>query len=312
MTAQDVFRALTDPVLEFVNMIPSASPTPAVYLNSPPATTYKTWPNEPDVLLPPSFDRRSLSHPFNIDAALYKNALHVSVPITVALAYATTVYFINQQNIKRKHKPWAFSKTSWFFTFVVIHNVSLALYSAWTFTGMLNAIRQSWPGLKSRRDLPQVVDALCKMHGPRGYGSAATWNAPNHSWGITDNTTKLAGALPDTTDVGRLWNEGLAYYGWIFYISKFYEVLDSLIVLAKGKRSGFLQTYHHAGAMMAMWAGIKYMSPPIWMFTFINSGLHTLMVNSYLSARIQWYGLTFVHSIHTTLRALSTSASQGG
>lgn len=266
-------------MLEIVNMIPSPSPTPSVYLSTPPPLTYKTWPNEPQVLLPPAPDHRSLSHPFNIDPSLYNNALHISVPITIAVAYATTVYFINQQNSKRDHKPWAFSRTLWFFAFVVSHNIGLALYSAWTFTGMLNAIRHSWPGLKSRQDLPQVVDTLCKMHGPRGYGSAATWNPSNHSWGLTDNVTQLLAGQPDSSDVGRLWNEGLAYYGWIFYISKFYEILDSLIVLAKGKRTGFLQTYHHAGAMMAMWAGIRYMSPPIWMFTFINSGLHTLMVS---------------------------------
>ena len=89
---------------------------------------------------------------------------------------------------------------------------------------------------------------------------------------------KLLDGSPDSTDLGRLWNEGLGFYGWLFYISKFYEVVDTLIILAKGKNSSMLQTFHHAGAMMCMWAGIRYMSPPIWMFVFINSGLHGLMV----------------------------------
>jgi hypothetical protein len=86
---------------------------------------------------------------------------------------------------------------------------------------------------------------------------------------------------PDPTDAGRLWNEGLAFWGWMFYISKFYEVLDTLIILAKGKRSATLQTYHHSGAMLCMWAGIRYMSPPIWMFVFVNSFIHGLMVCSF-------------------------------
>jgi len=32
---------------------------------------------------------------------------------------------------------------------------------------------------------------------------------------------------------------------------------------------------------MCMWAGIRYMSPPIWMFVFVNSGIHALMYTYY-------------------------------
>lgn len=78
-----------------------------------------------------------------------------------------------------------------------------------------------------------------------------------------------------------MWNEGLAYYGWIFYLSKFYEVLDTFIILAKGKFSSTLQTYHHAGAMMSMWAGMRYMSAPIWIFCLFNSFIHALMYTYY-------------------------------
>ena len=310
MAARDLLHAVADKISSFANMIPSfASPTPSVYLTTPPPATYQIWSNEPEVLLPPRVDTRTFSRPFNIDPSLYNNALHVSVPITVALAYATTVYLINQYNAKRKYKPWAISKTLFFFTFVLVHNMVLAVYSAWTFTGMLNAVRRSWPGVSSRSDLPHVVDALCKMHGPRGFGSAATWSPADHSWSYVDNMTQLLGGEPDSSDVGRMWNEGLGYYGWIFYISKFYEVVDSLIIMAKGKKTGFLQTYHHAGAMMAMWAGIRYMSPPIWMFTFINSGLHTLMVSTSLPMDDRVHDLTPAHSTPTILQLHSAFAS---
>ena len=149
---------------------------------------------------------------------------------------------------------------------------------------MFNAIRRSWPGWTGEYGLAGVADALCKLHGPRGPGSAATYNTTTGSWGISDITMRLIGGAPDSTDVGRIWNEGLAFYGWLFYLSKFYELFDTAIVIVKGKKSSLLQTYHHAGAMLAMWAGIRYMSPPIWMFTFINSGLHTLMVILFDSA----------------------------
>jgi hypothetical protein len=104
----------------------------------------------------------------------------------------------------------------------------------------------------------------------------------------TNRHVKLSAyGTPETSDVGRLWNEGLAFWGWWFYLSKFYEVLDTFIILAKGKPSSTLQTYHHTGAMACMWAGIRYMSPPIWMFCFLNSGVHALMVSCYRCCETQ-------------------------
>ena len=53
---------------------------------------------------------------------------------------------------------------------------------------------------------------------------------------------------------------------YIFYLSKFYEVLDTVILLGKGKKVGMLQSYHHTGAMWTMYAGYSTMSMPIWIF----------------------------------------------
>lgn len=150
---------------------------------------------------------------------------------------------------------------------------------------MIRAIQHSWPGWEGEFGLTGVIDTLCKMHGPRGLGSAATYNHESRNWGVTDTVIQLLEGSPDPTDVGRLWNEGLAFYGWLFYLSKFYEIVDTFIVLAKGKKSSVLQTFHHAGAMMALWAGIRYMSPPIWMFVLINSGIHALTVSTPVDSR---------------------------
>lgn len=147
---------------------------------------------------------------------------------------------------------------------------------------MINAIKQTLPGWEGEHKLARTVDGLCKLHGPRGYGSAASFSLTDYAWKLTDRTMKLDRDLPDTTDVGRLWNEGLAFYGWLFYLSKFYEIVDTFIILVKGKNTSTLQTFHHAGAMFCTWAGIRFMSPPIWMFVIVNSGIHTLMVGSHL------------------------------
>ena len=262
-------------------VLPSASSTaPSVHATYPPSSLLWYRPGQNPQALNPSTPDHSIARPFTIPTDLYNNALHVAIPITIALVYTTTVSYVNKINKDRNHKPWAFSKSLLFWALVVVHNVLLALYSGWTFVGMLNAIRQSWPGLDGQDGLAGAADALCKMQGPRGLGSAATYNSSTSVWGFTDRAMKLAGDIPDPSDVGRIWNEGLAFYGWLFYISKFYEVVDTAIILTKGKTSSLLQTFHHAGAMLCMWAGIRYMSPPIWMFVFINSFLHTIMVSA--------------------------------
>ena len=244
---------------------------PSYYWQFPPAP-------EPQTLPPPSTDS-SLARPFSIDPKLYNQLLDVRVPLTVAAVYATSVFYLNRLNKRRGNKPWAFSQTSVFFALMIAHNILLAVYSGWTFVGMVNAIRRVWPGWIDSDSLPETVDAFCKMSGPRGLGDAVWWNHSDGAWTVGNPAIKLLNSRPNFTDVGRMWNEGLAFYGWFFYLSKFYEVIDTMIILAKGKRSSFLQTYHHAGAMLCMWAGIRYMSPPIWMFVCVNSGIHALMVS---------------------------------
>lgn len=80
---------------------------------------------------------------------------------------------------------------------------------------------------------------------------------------------------------GSLWEEGLGYWGYLFYLSKYYEIIDTIIILMKGRRSSFLQTYHHAGAIITMWSGINYKAPPIWIFVIFNSFIHTIMYSYY-------------------------------
>ncbi|KAL8696921.1 MAG: hypothetical protein Q9201_007412 [Fulgogasparrea decipioides] len=275
------FERLT---IKFNSMLPHAN-APSVHLTLPPLSLLKVFPlsfleSDPQALPPPVSDA-TFARPFNISEETYNNALNASIPITIALIYAAIARYLNRVNRQRDNKPWGFSNTSVFYLFVLLHNLFLAAYSAWTFLGMANAIRHTWPTGEGEYKLPRAADALCKLHGPRGYGSAATFSPANHAWSFTDRTMKLDSGLPDTTDVGRLWNEGLAFYGWLFYLSKFYEVVDTLIILAKGKNTAFFQTYHHAGAMFCTWAGIRYMSPPIWMFVIVNSGIHTLMYTYY-------------------------------
>jgi hypothetical protein len=46
-----------------------------------------------------------------------------------------------------------------------------------------------------------------------------------------------------------LWDAYILRYGYLFYLSKYYEVIDTAILLFKGKKAKTLQVYHHAGAV---------------------------------------------------------------
>ncbi|KAE9988678.1 hypothetical protein EG328_008695 [Venturia inaequalis] len=287
------------------------------HFRMPPKWLFKFPPDEFPLPIPPPTNARTFASPFPIPADLYINALHWKVPVTIGAMYATTAIIMNKVNRDRGNKPWAFSKIRPFHWFVVAHNVFLAVFSALTFVGMLRALAHSWPGrehhlagkywpgMRAANGVAGASDALCKIHGPRGFGDAVYYNPTTDLWENKNKLIQLAvGGMPDSTDVGRLWNEGLAFWGWFFYLSKFYEVFDTFIILAKGKRSSTLQTYHHTGAMMCMWAGIRYMSPPIWMFCFLNSAIHTMMYVYYTLSAV---GIRVPQRIKRTLTTMQIS-----
>ncbi|KAL2220554.1 putative fatty acid elongase [Thermoascus aurantiacus ATCC 26904] len=277
---------------------------PAIELALPPASLFSFPPRpRPDPIPAPPTSEPSWHQPFNIPPELYTRLLDVKVPVTIAGVYAATVMILNRVNQDRGYRPWAFSQTRLFKVLVVLHNVFLAVYSAWTFAGMVRAFRSAWPERDDPHGIVAIADSLCHINGPRGYGNAAVFNETADRWDIYNPEFQLAeGGVPAPTDAGRLWNQGLAYYGWIFYLSKFYEVLDTAIILAKGKKSSTLQTYHHAGAMMCMWAGIRYVASPIWIFALVNSGIHALMYTYYALTAISVRVPTVVKRTLTTMQ----------
>ncbi|KAL9095075.1 MAG: hypothetical protein Q9165_002678 [Trypethelium subeluteriae] len=255
----------------------------SVYLSLPDSSLFKLQPDPYPEAVPPPSDIYSFRSPWPISSETYNFWLQPAIPATFAAVYASVIISLNIVNRRNGNQPWRISRTKSFRFLVLTHNILLMLYSAATCAALVRALRHTWPSYGGDEyKFAEAVDSLCKMHGPRGIGDAAFYNTSSSRWTIKNSAIRLAlNKAPDSTDVGRLWNEGLAFWGWLFYLSKFYEVIDSLILVLKGKRSSTLQIYHHAGAMAAMWAGIRYMSPPIWMFVCVNSFIHTWMYGYY-------------------------------
>jgi GNS1/SUR4 family len=67
-----------------------------------------------------------------------------------------------------------------------------------------------------------------------------------------------------------------------FYISKYYEYIDTMILYAKGKKPIFLQKFHHIGAVVVWHLGYMYRFDGVFYASLINSGVHTIMYFYYL------------------------------
>lgn len=69
----------------------------------------------------------------------------------------------------------------------------------------------------------------------------------------------------------------LRFYFWVFYASKYVEILDTIIVHLNSRRTTFLQMYHHAGAIVCCWMLCCAQSHVAWIFVTFNSFVHTVM-----------------------------------
>jgi GNS1/SUR4 family len=74
------------------------------------------------------------------------------------------------------------------------------------------------------------------------------------------------------------WNEStFGAWAFIFYLSKYYEFVDTWILVLKGKDASFLQVYHHTGIVFIMWCAVLSQSAWLLFVVLLNSTIHTLM-----------------------------------
>lgn len=86
---------------------------------------------------------------------------------------------------------------------------------------------------------------------------------------------------------GSLWASGLGSWATIFYISKYYEFLDTYVLIIKNKKPSFLQLYHHVGIVLFMYGAIVSQGAWVLIVVLLNSGIHTLMYTYFLIKTIK-------------------------
>jgi hypothetical protein len=106
------------------------------------------------------------------------------------------------------------------------------------------------------------------------FSGACAWN----SWPVVISHLTERGFMAVYCDQdGSLWESGLGAWSTIFYISKFYEFIDTWVLVLKGKDASFLQVYHHAGIAFIMWGAVASQSTWLLFVVLLNSIIHTLM-----------------------------------
>ena len=79
----------------------------------------------------------------------------------------------------------------------------------------------------------------------------------------------------------QFW-DATKYWSTIFFISKYYEFVDSWLLVLKGVEPSYLQVYHHTGVVIAMWLAIQNHCNWIIIMVGLNSFIHTLMYFYYI------------------------------
>jgi len=75
----------------------------------------------------------------------------------------------------------------------------------------------------------------------------------------------------------------LFFWAYIYYLSKFYELFDTLLQMIKGRRppSYFLHVYHHSVVMYMSWGWLEYSMSLMWAGLLFNTLVHTIMYYYY-------------------------------
>jgi len=103
-------------------------------------------------------------------------------------------------------------------------------------------------------------------------------------WRLQVESFQKRGFFPTWCDFGEeYWSQGMGYLMWLFYLSKYYEFIDSLILIVKGRDPPFLQEYHHVGIVLCMWSLVATRTGLGYWMMLINSGVHTIMYAYYAS-----------------------------
>lgn len=79
----------------------------------------------------------------------------------------------------------------------------------------------------------------------------------------------------------KTWEAGLNFWSFLFYLSKYWELIDSYLLVWKRRSPSFLQVYHHAVTIICAYLLHASRSPVTFVFVGFNATVHTVMYAYY-------------------------------
>jgi hypothetical protein len=89
---------------------------------------------------------------------------------------------------------------------------------------------------------------------------------------------------------------------YLFYLSKYYEFFDTFLLYLSNKHPIFLQKFHHIGAVICWHLLYIYKVDSVWIPTFVNSFVHTVMYSYYLGCLLKIKSVRFIKKYITFLQ----------
>lgn len=175
----------------------------------------------------------------------------------------------------------------------------VAMHPIWSFVGValyfvlkitLTHLCSRWGTNGKSKEFKRVtlVHNLCLC-------AYSFWTCVN-VWSLTLEHLKLYG-YESTVCNSRLWTGGMNFWGFLFYLSKYWELLDTFLLVWKGRQPSFLQVYHHAVTLVCAYMLQASHSTVMFLFVGLNSAIHTVMY--------AYYALT-VLGIRTSAKSVIT------
>jgi fatty acid elongase 3 len=76
-------------------------------------------------------------------------------------------------------------------------------------------------------------------------------------------------------------DQRLLWWGFVFYLSKYYELIDTVFLVLRKRDLSFLHVYHHAIVLMVCWLAMNQQIVMGWFTCFNNASVHVLMYYYY-------------------------------
>lgn len=157
-------------------------------------------------------------------------------------------------------------------------------------------LHPQWPiiGVFLYLTLKDVAKRLCKQFGVTGKSALFKRFALLHNvaiclfsliasvsvWTIVRRVYADEGFASVVCD-STTWNMGLNKWGMLFYLSKYWELVDTFLLIWKRRSPTFLQVYHHAVTIICAYLLQASHAPATFLFVGFNATVHTVMYAYY-------------------------------